>query len=258
MILFFDIDGTLIDDDCKMPESAKKAIAAARQNGHVCMINTGRSFRLVRPHLEEWGEFDGYLCGCGTEILYHGECLLHQTFTKEESLRIMEGLDRYGIDAILEGSGENYMNPIEEMHSEPFQDFARRFGSGDYGSFEQAPGQFDKFYCYIGENPGKEDFFKEFEDLLEYIDREKGFYEIVPKGYSKASGIDFMIRHLGLSKEDTVAFGDSNNDLTMLQAAHTAIAMERSSEGVLKIADYVTTDVNDNGIRHALQWLKAI
>ena len=52
--------------------------------------------------------------------------------------------------------------------------------------------------------------------------------------------------------------GDSNNDLTMLMAVNTAIAMERSSEGVLKIADYVTTDVNKDGIYNALKWLGAI
>ena len=273
MIIFFDIDGTLIDDRCIMPESAKEAIRLARQNGHVCMINTGRSFRMVRPHLGEWGEFDGYLMGCGTHILFDQKenrqavslntqegpmCLLHQTFTVEESHRIMEGLDRYQIDAILEGSEDNYMRPIEDMYSEQFQNFARQFASADYGTFEQAPGHFDKFYCYIGENPKIEDFFAEFADLLDIIDRERGFYEIVPKGYSKASGIDYMVNYLGLSKKDTVAMGDSNNDLTMLMAVNTAIAMERSSEGVLKIADYVTTDVNADGIYNALKWLKAI
>ena len=258
MIIFFDIDGTLIDDRCIMPESAKEAIRLARQNGHVCMINTGRSFRMVKKHLEEWGEFDGYLMGCGTHILFYQKEILHQTFTVEESLRIMEGLDRYQIDAILEGSEDNYMRPIEDMYSEQFQNFARQFASADYGTFEQAPGHFDKFYCYIGENPRINEFFAEFADLLDIIDREKGFYEIVPKGYSKASGIDYMVNYLGLSKKDTVAMGDSNNDLTMLMAVNTAIAMERSSEGVLKIADYVTTDVNADGIYNALKWLKAI
>lgn len=258
MIIFFDIDGTLIDDRCIMPESAKEGIRLARQNGHVCMINTGRSFRMVKKHLEEWGEFDGYLMGCGTHILFDQKEILHQTFTVEESLRIMEGLDRYKIDAILEGSEDNYMRPIEEMYSEQFQNFARQFASADYGTFEQAPGHFDKFYCYIGENPRIEEFFTEFADLLDIIDREKGFYEIVPKGYSKASGIDHMVKYLGLSKKDTVAMGDSNNDLTMLMAVNTAIAMERSSEGVLKIADYVTTDVNADGIYNALKWLKII
>ena len=278
MIIFFDIDGTLIDDNCIMPESAKEAIRLARQNGHVCMINTGRSFRMVRPHLQEWGEFDGYLMGCGTHILFYQRengqlqggknvstdrkespaCLLHQTFTIEESARIMEGLDRYQIDAILEGSENNYMRPLEEMYTDEFRQFARQFASTDYGSFEQAPGRFDKFYCYIGENPRIEEFFQEYADLLDIIDREKGFYEIVPKGFSKASGIDYMVKHLGLSKKDTVAMGDSNNDLTMLMAVNTAIAMERSSEGVLKIADYVTTDVNKDGIYNALKWLGAI
>ena len=55
--------------------------------------------------------------------------------------------------------------------------------------------------------------------------------------------------------ENTVAIGDSNNDLPMLQCAHTSIAMGNSAKKVLEIADYVTTDANADGIWNALQWL---
>ena len=55
--------------------------------------------------------------------------------------------------------------------------------------------------------------------------------------------------------EDTVAIGDSNNDLPMLQCAHTSIAMGNSSKQVLEAADYITTDVDKDGIWNALKWL---
>ena len=75
------------------------------------------------------------------------------------------------------------------------------------------------------------------------------------KGYSKASGMQYLADYLHSSMEDTVAIGDSNNDLAMLSAAHTAIAMGNSSKKVLALADYVTTDVSRDGIYNALEWL---
>lgn len=255
-IIFFDIDGTLIDHNLIMSDSTRKAIEQARTEGNVCMINTGRTYRMVGEYLKDWVEFDGCLCGCGTMITYRGKELLHQTFTREESLRIMEGLDRYGIDVILEGKFNNFMHDTEHMHTDLFKKYAVNFKDMGYGAYEEAAEQFDKFYCYIGEDPYRREFFEEFKDLLDYIDREKGFFEIVPKGFSKASGISFMSEYLSVPMEDTVAIGDSNNDLSMLQAAGLAIAMGNSSKDVLAAADYVTTDVDKDGIWNALSWIK--
>ena len=133
-----------------------------------------------------------------------------------------------------------------------------QFQALHYGSFEEAAGHFDKFYCYVGETEEKRRFFREFEGMLDYIDRERGFYEVVPKGYSKASGMQYLADYLHSSMEDTVAIGDSNNDLPMLEAAGCAIAMGNSSKPVLDIADYVTAAVEEDGIRKALEWLGVI
>lgn len=63
-----------------MSESTKEAIRIARANGHICMINTGRTKRLVGENLTGQVEFDGLLLGCGTEIEFHGKQLMHKTF----------------------------------------------------------------------------------------------------------------------------------------------------------------------------------
>ena len=63
---------------------------------------------------------------------------------------------------------------------------------------------------------------------------------------------------LGISMADTVAVGDSNNDSEMLQCAGTSIAMGNAIEAIKDMADYVTTDVTEDGIWNALAWLGAI
>ena len=108
-LIFFDVDGTLIGDKGQvLAQSTKEAIGKARDNGHICMVNTGRTWRLVADWLPGQADFDGYLLGCGSMARYRGEVLWHRTFSMEQGRRIMEALDRCGIDALLEGSEENY------------------------------------------------------------------------------------------------------------------------------------------------------
>ena len=75
-ILFFDIDGTLLSDKTgKIPDSALEALAEAKKNGHLLFINTGRTVCALPKELYQF-EFDGYLCGCGSYLLFHEEVLL--------------------------------------------------------------------------------------------------------------------------------------------------------------------------------------
>lgn len=260
MIIFFDIDGTLIGGGSQlMSESTKKAIRMARENGHICMINTGRTRKLVGPEITEQVGFDGYLFGCGTMVLYHGQVLMHHKLSMELSLRILEGLKRHEIDAIMEGAEDNYCKESEEMYTETFRKYInhykKAFEWNFYSGIELAPGCFDKFFCYVDEEGRMDAFRAEFEEELDFIDRENGYYEVVPKGYSKATAIQFIADALGISVQDTVAIGDSTNDLPMLEYAGTSIAMGNSSKAVLEMADYVTTDVMEDGIWNALNWL---
>lgn len=263
MIIFFDIDGTLIGEGShSMPESTKAAIRKARENGHICVINTGRTKAIVRPEITEQVEFDGYLLGCGTMAVYHDKVLMHHTFSSELSLRIMEGLKRHRIDAILEGCEDNFCEASQDAFTATFHAYIRHFeetlGRDYFTKWELAPGRFDKFYAYVDEKQRMDAFLAEFAQELDFVDREHGFYEIMPKGYSKATAIQFLADALGVSVEDTAAIGDSNNDLPMLEYAGKSIAMGNSSQAVLDMADYVTTDVDKDGIWNALKWLEAI
>ena len=237
-IIFFDIDGTLIDETTKlMSESTKEAIRTARKNGHICMINTGRTQRLVGKNITDQVEFDGYLMGCGTMIVYHDEVLFHKTLTEDLSARILAALRKYKIDALLEGREENFSDKPESMHTKVFRKFAEGYANRNYDTFEHALGRYDKIFAYTDDPAAMQAFREEFIEELDFIDRENDFFEIVPKGYSKATAIHFIADKLQTSMENTVAIGDSNNDLPMLQCAYTSIAMGNSTANVLEVLD---------------------
>lgn len=266
-LIFFDIDGTLISNWREMPQSAAEAVRIAKENGHLCLVNTGRTASLVMDWLPKLAPFDGYLCGCGTQIFFHGRELLHKTFTQKEAEGIIQGLEKYRIDAILEGEETNFHNELDKMHTATLRQYILdHYRDRNWDNYQLAPGRFDKFYCYADDSGSVYRFMEEQGDLLDLIDREQGFFEIVPKGYSKATCMDFLAEYLNASEKypkkittrDMVAIGDSNNDLPMLEHAGTAIAMGESSQGVLEIADYVTTPVMQDGIWNALKWLGCI
>ncbi len=259
MLIFFDIDGTLIGEKSHiMLESTKRAIQKARANGHICLINTGRSRKLVGPDITGLTEFDGLALGCGTMVVYRGKTLLHRTFSEEESIEIIRGLRKYRIDAVLEGSNNNYNDSPQKMFSPSFAEFIKQFESQEYGSYEDAVGHFDKFYAYVEDAARMLEFQAEFREKLDFVDRNGGYYEIMPKGFSKASAIKFVADALDIPMGQTVAIGDSSNDIPMLECAAVAIVMGNAAEEVKGKADFVTTDVDEDGIWNALEWLGAL
>lgn len=257
-IIFFDIDGTIIGEESKtILASTKKAIQKARENGHYAVINTGRTDLLVGRDLKEEIGFDGYLLGCGTSIKFGGKDLFHRTIPRETGKKIVKELRRCKIDGVLEGERWDYIDKKENINFEFFQKFIENF-SVPCKSWDDEELCFDKLYVYTTEESDLTGFQAAFDREFDFIDREKGFYEIIPKGFSKASAITYLVDYLGMSMEATAAIGDSNNDLTMLSCVNTSIAMGNSTKSILDMADYITSHVDEDGIFNALKWLGVI
>lgn len=209
--------------------------------------------------MEDWlpgqAEFDGYLLGCGTMARYRDKILWHRTFSKEQCSRIIEAMDRYGIDALLEGEKENYTKKLSDFHTETFRKHMAIRYHREYETREEAIGHFDKLFLYADPGEGLENFRREFQEELIFIDRDYGFWEVIPVGCSKGLAMEKLAEALGIPMADTAAIGDSNNDLEMLQCAGTSIAMGNATQAIQDMADFVTTDVMADGIWNALDWL---
>ena len=256
-LLFFDIDGTLITDSPEriFPDSAKEAIRLTKEKGNMTFINTGRVFGNIDGFIQEAG-FDGYVCGCGTYIRFRGEVLLHKTLSKEtcdeialvsrkcKVCNLYEGAATTGIDRTLPITGDllELKNYFEQVRKVPFTSV----GDDDF--------IFDKFAGWYDEESDLETFKEYITKDFDYIHRGEGFYEIVPKGYSKATGIQFLCDYFKVGIEDCYAFGDSNNDLPMLSYVPHSIAMGESSEELKKQVEYVTTGVLEDGILNAMKY----
>ena len=260
--VFFDIDGTLIDPvtDFKIPDSALAAIKKLQKCGHLAFINTGRTASFIDSNITQAG-FDGFIYGCGTMISYHDEVLLHNSLSEKTMENLVRMLRECKIDGVLEGIEKCYFD-YNGIIRDPF--FKKLSEAPSYlrGSFEDEGKSADKLYIFCGsysDFTGFHDFFKE---EFQFIDRGRGFYEMVPHGFSKATGIHVLVERLRKdaaeknlsfmpSMEETYAIGDSTNDIPMLEAVSKSIAMGNSMEEVLNMTDFVTKRIEEDGIAYA-------
>lgn len=256
-IAFFDIDGTLTSEiDGSIPNSAIQAIRQARRNGHLMFINTGRCFQNVEPRFREIG-FNGYVCGCGTNIYCDGKDVFYHPQTHETIMTILEAARKTDVDILFESRKEVCFDLTRPLRHPKALFHYEEFLSRNYVMPEdlENPNFFsDKFVVWYQEPQQLATFRRTSDQWFDCIDRGGTFREFVPKGFSKATGIQFVLDYYSLSADNAYAFGDSNNDLTMLSYLKNSIAMGNALPPSLKEkVSFVTTNASQNGIANALK-----
>lgn len=254
--IFFDIDGTIVPEGtAEIPETTREAIRLAQKNGHYTFINTGRTYPAVDSFVKELN-FDGYICGCGTNIYFQGEELMSKQLGNKLSAEIARDLEKYHIDGILEGVHNIYYRK-KPFHPDVLGIQKGRKERGlvlkEDRFWDDADICYDKMALWLTEDSDFNKFRRKYETQFEMIQRADDFFELVPKGYSKASGMEYIEKHLGIAHEHTIAIGDSTNDLPMLSYAAISIAMGNSNPAIFNQVSYITADIYEDGIYKALE-----
>jgi len=256
MVVFFDIDGTIIDDQTHLiPESAVRAVEQLRRNGHIAIVNTGRPFLQVDPRVKQMA-FRGFACGCGMEVLLDGAWLVRAKPSLTLRQKALACSRKYGMCSFYETEdggilldGDNSRHPIMSREVERLR--AAGFPIHELANPKEP--DFVKFVTFSGEASDVEGFKAELQEDFTIIDRENFMLELVLKGYSKAGGMQVILDHLHTSKEDTLAIGDSTNDLPMFRLAAHTVCLGGGMDEVKAISEYVTARVMDDGVEKALK-----
>lgn len=263
-IVFFDIDGTLWDFHMRIPESTREGIRKLREAGNLAFINSGRTRSFINsPELFSLG-FDGIVSGCGTMLEWasEGKTLApeilpeyvreYHRLSREVCLRTVETVKRHRFRPILEGRDHLYMN-VEEFAAEPYGELVIRSMGDKLLALQDYWGEWEisKLSCDT-ENLETASCFEELSDLYDFLVHDAKVVEFVPKGFDKARGLLRVLDLLGIDLQDSYAIGDSVNDLGMLRAAGTGIAMGDGQEVAKEAADYVTAPLHEDGIYLAL------
>lgn len=252
--VFFDIDGTLWNEKLQVPGSTVEAIHKLRENGHYAFICSGRSRTTIRAKelLEDIG-FDGIVGGCGTYIEYLGEVIFDKNLSQEELAGLLVSLEKCNMPVILEGT--HYLYGDEEIFGEdPYVAYLKRVVGEDFLPLKGNEGRYEANKISADYTKGDiEGIKRELSGSYELIFHAQKVVEVLPKGYSKASGIQRICEYLNISHEDTYAFGDSANDVEMLRYVEHGIAMGNATEDAKEVADYITTPLMEDGIMEGLK-----
>ena len=260
VLLAADVDGTLLTDDKRILDKDKAAIRELRENGGLFTIATGRGFAYARPVAEELELDIPAVIFNGAAVFDYNrdgflwQCTLPETAC-ETIMLIMERFPTLGVE-ILRGR-EVYTvrtNAREEEHI--------------------ALGKTNPIRCSIEEVPPDSWIKALFADEPEVIDEVIVFadslrasnlhlvrsgpvyYEVLPSGVNKGSGLKKLIELAGISGRTIAAVGDFMNDLEMLQAADIKITVANAEEIVKAEAELIVCDNNSGAIHEIVEWLK--
>ena len=270
-IIFLDVDGTLVDYEGNLSDSAVRAVRLARANGHRVYICTGRSRAEVYPALWEIG-LDGMIGGNGSYVEDDGKVVMHQMMSGEQCRQVVDWLQGHGLEFYLESNSGLYASAdFETGAAEAVREYSRR-KSGEESVMTVRDAFPDMIY---GENLYREDVNKisfvlgSYQDYLDaadaFPDLQAGtwggigetalFGDLGVKDITKAHAIDVLLQHLNAERADTIAFGDAKVDIPMLEYCAYGVAMGNGGEEIRAMADYITDDVEHDGLWNAFRHL---
>ncbi len=253
-LVFFDIDGTIWDNRMQIPESTAQAIVALRKNGHRAFICSGRSRGSICAEKLLALGFDGIVAACGNHIEMDGTVIYENILAPEMTRRVIEVLRDCHMPVVLEGPEYLWID-AQGFEEDPYVDYLYE-ALGD--SAKPLDGYSDdirinKFSADILADTDYDGVLRELSDAFDALRHEGNVVEFVPKGTSKATGIAWLCEYLGVDVADTYAIGDSVNDLDMLAAVGHGIAMGNALEEAKAAAEYVTTDIHNDGVWNAMK-----
>lgn len=263
-LVFFDVDETLVTKDEKgylIPESTTKALKLLRENGNLCFINSGRTIAGMEDIILDIG-VDGFICGCGTYVCINDKVLFSRTIPYALGNEVIKDLIKCRLEWLLEGQNSLYY--IDMPYKTRIRNFKEDHKKTFPGICKILPPEkaynlsFDKFCICTSPGCDLEYFRNKYSKEFNFIDRGNSFFEIVPSGCSKATGMQFLMDYYNIPVQNTYAIGDSTNDLPMIDFAGTGIAMGQSPVEVTSHASYVTDGILEDGIYNAMKYFKLI
>ncbi|GIN19095.1 Cof-type HAD-IIB family hydrolase [Siminovitchia fordii] len=247
-IVFFDIDGTLLDEDKNLPPSAKEAVHTLQENGIYTAIATGRAPFMITSLLKELN-INSYVCFNGQYVVFENEVIAANPINSEV-LKDVEKVANYHEHALV------YMNEATLKTNTKNSERVRKSLSTLKLAYPDYDPDFytkkDIYQALLFTKENEAGYLSSIQEVS-FIRWHELSLDIVPKGGSKARGIQQLIGRLGFKMEDVYAFGDGMNDIEMLREVGTGIAMGNAHDAVKEHADFVTTDVEYDGIVNGLK-----
>ena len=268
-LIFLDIDGTLTEPGHNVPPpSALDAVRAAQQAGNLVFLCSGRNYAMLSPLLQ-FG-FDGFVASAGGYVVCKDKILYDQPMSDAQFQDAMRLLREGGCLVTIETKYGSYcdggivdlLSRVSNGNSELMRwrkALEQELGIRPLEEYAGDPVYKIIFYCEREEQlaPVRAKMEKAFNFVVQ-----DGFGfgvvngEIINRAFDKGRGVALVARELGVDIAETVGFGDSMNDLEMIETVGTSVCMANGSETLKQRADIVCPAVTEDGLARAFRELK--
>ena len=248
--IFFDVDGTLVDPATHdVPQSTVDSLYALREKGIKLFVATGRHMSMMDAVRAQF-EFDGYVSVSGQFCLC-GDTVVHSNPIPRQGMEeMMAAMAEHGFSGMFLEGEECWLNLHDEMAEQFLQDFQVK--TPCVQSLSRALER-PVYQVITMLSPQEEWKLLERAEHLRCVRWYHGFTDAMPPDGGKDVGIQAVLDWAGITSEETMAFGDGENDLTMFACVGKSVAMGNASDTVKERADYVTAHVSEHGVRKALE-----
>jgi Cof subfamily protein (haloacid dehalogenase superfamily) len=252
-----DLDRTLLPESLVLGDRTLEAVAAARAAGIHVVVVTGRMFRSVRPYVREARIEDPVVCYQGAVVAEpgSGRFLRHVPIPLELARETIAAVESEGFDLNCYVDDELYvaeLTPAAERYAE-FQALEIHV-VGDLLRWLEAP----PTKLVAVDDPAAlerlEAHMKERFDRRLYISKSLPYFlEFASPEVTKGSGLAFLAEHLGFTRQRTVAFGDGENDVELLEWAGYGVAVENAHPRLAAVADWRCPPAAEEGVAQVIE-----
>ncbi len=260
-----DLDNTLLTNDKRVTDRTRRALDEAAAKGILFVPATGRIFSGMPEEIRSIPYLCYAITGNGSSVLESatGKVLHQAEIPCGEAVRLARFMRQYGTwyDCYLKEQGyveEFYYRQIDTYCLGVYRSMVRatRIPVKDLAECIQEKGAVQMMQRLFTEMALRESARREvaeaFPDILVVSSMENNA-EFNWKTANKGDALLVLCEHLGIDPSETVAFGDGENDVTMLEAAGIGVAMKNSCEEALRAADFVTRGNEEDGVADFLE-----
>jgi hypothetical protein len=269
-LIAMDVDGTLFNSEKKITARTKETLMRAQDAGIRLILASGRptpGLMGIARELEMDRHHGLMVCFNGSRVVdcESGEILFNQAMTVEEGKAVLEHVKHFDqLYPMIDHGDYMYVNDAYStiFHEDERLVVQREAHGNNYKVCEvddlAAFADFPLNKILTAASPDYlqahyQEIYEPFRDTLNGMFTSPFYFEFTAKGIDKAKALDTVLRPMGYLPEELIAFGDGQNDASMLKYAGTAVAMGNAVQELKDIADYITLTCNEDGIAVALE-----
>lgn len=254
-IAFLDFDGTLYSHfSNSIPASAVKAINAMHDNGIKIFLCSGRAICEMEYFDTSMIHIDGMIANNG-QVCYDENNKVIFDYPIEGQLKeeIISKFNKKTVPILINTGDTLFLNFVNDKVTQTQSDINSPVPQ--VKEYEN-----ERFYMCSA-------FYNDCKDWVDLLSLKNlanitywhdGAVDIVPNTSSKADAIKQLIDHLGIKQEETIGFGDGDNDIKMLQFCNIGVAVGNASDECKKAATYVSEHIEEDGIYNACKHFNLI